>query len=432
MSTLTDELSGSSPERARSQPDSVFALALAFVLGLAALLALPQVRDEPVIALTIAATAAGLALWLAALWLRQRRDGRPLQVSIVAVKAHYVQACAQTAVYLYWGWYWRPVYEHAPLILAQVLLVYCLDMLASLTRRRSWTLGFGPFPIILSTNLFLLFKPDWFYLQFAMLALGVFAKEFIRWNRDGRNTHIFNPSAIGLFVFSIGLLATGTTELTWAQEIATTLNRPPHIYLYIFLLGLIVQALFSVTLVTLWAALALVCLNLAYTQVTGVYFFFDSNIPIAVFLGLHLLVTDPATSPHTNFGKVLFGTGYGLAVFVVYGLLEAWGLPRFYDKLLCVPVLNLLVPVFDTATRQLNKRSAWARKASDWKPNAYGRLACRVRRLCWQPALLAKAIPATTSLSGIQACSGRPAQCMSKPLAATHRRLCRRFGGGLL
>jgi len=362
VSTSTGVLSGSPPEQSRVRPESVFALALAFVLGLAALLALPQVRGEIVIAVTIATTVSGLALWLAALWLRQRHDGRALRISFVAVKAHYVQACCQCALYVYWGWFWRPVYEHVPLIVAQLLLVYSMDMLVCLTRRRSWTLGFGPFPIILSTNLFLLFKPDWFYLQFAMVALGVLGKEFFRWNREGRSIHVFNPSALGLFVFSIGLLATGTTDLTWGEEIATTLNRPPHIYLYIFLLGLIVQALFSVTLVTLWAALALICLNLLYTQVTGVYYFFDSNIPIAVFLGLHLLVTDPATSPTTNVGKVLFGAGYGIAVFGAYGLLELWGLPRFYDKLLCVPLLNLLVPVFDGITRQVNKKIVWAQK----------------------------------------------------------------------
>ena len=338
----------------------VYRLALVFVAALAALPALPQLAGETIIVTTIATTAAGLALWLAALWLRERRDGQALKVSIVAVKSHYVQACCQGALYLYWGWFWQPVYDHMPLILGQVLLVYCLDMLVSLTRRRKWTLGFGPFPIILSTNLFLLFKPDWFYLQFAMLALGVLGKEFLRWNRDGKNTHIFNPSAFPLFVFSIGLLATGTTDLTWAEAIATELNRPPHIYLYIFVLGLIVQALFSVTLVTLWAALALIGLNTVYTQVTGVYYFFDSNIPIAVFLGLHLLVTDPATSPSTNVGKVMFGAGYGIAVFLLYGLLESWGLPRFYDKLLCVPLLNLMVPLFDGITRRMSGRLPWA------------------------------------------------------------------------
>src|SRR6185369_2062153 len=104
-------------------------------------------------------------------------------------------------------------------------------------------------------------------------------------------------------------------------------GRPPHIYLEIFAVGLVVQALFSVTLVTLSAAAALFILSLAYTGATGLYYFVDSNIPIAVFLGLHLLVTDPATSPRRNFGKLLFGAMYGALVWALYSGLDWMGAP---------------------------------------------------------------------------------------------------------
>ncbi len=56
----------------------------------------------------------------------------------------------------------------------------------------------GPFPVIFSINLFLWFKPDWFYFQFLMVALGFAAKELIRWDKDGRRAHIFNPSSFPL------------------------------------------------------------------------------------------------------------------------------------------------------------------------------------------------------------------------------------------
>ena len=45
--------------------------------------------------------------------------------------------------------------------------------------------------------------------------------------------------------------------------------------------------------------------------VTGVPYFVDSEIPSAVFLGLHLLVTDPSTSPRTPLGRAIFGVLYG-------------------------------------------------------------------------------------------------------------------------
>jgi hypothetical protein len=78
-----------------------------------------------------------------------------------------------------------------------------------------------------------------------------------------------------------------------------------------------------------------------------------------VFLGLHLLVTDPSTSPRTPPGKLLFGVLYGLGVFVLYALLGALGVPTFYDKLLCVPLLNLSVRWIDGLVRE-TRWTTWA------------------------------------------------------------------------
>src|SRR4029077_2696866 len=114
------------------------------------------------------------------------------------------------------------------------------------SRRSEYTLGFAPFPVILSTNLFLWFKPDWFYLQFLMVAVGFAAKDLIRWEKDGRRVHIFNPSSFTLALFSVVLIATGSTHLTWGQEIATTQLNPPHMYLLIFLVTIPAQLLFGV------------------------------------------------------------------------------------------------------------------------------------------------------------------------------------------
>jgi Sel1 repeat len=317
---------------------------------------LPEVSEYPRLEWSILGTAGALLIFL--LFVRQlvARAGRILRYEFVPKPVHYVQLTMHTCIYAYWGWYWREVYHHLPLILCQIVFAYALDMLVCWSRRDKWILGFGPFPIVLSTNLFLWFKHDWFFLQFLMLATGVLCKEFITWQRDGRRAHIFNPSAIALFIFSIGLIVTHSTQISWGEEIAVSFDRPPHIYLEIFLLGLVVQALFSVTLVTLSAAAALYAMNLVFTHHTGLYYFIDTNIPAAVFLGLHLLVTDPATSPRKNFGKIIFGAGYGAAVFGLYWLLGWMGAPTFYDKLLCVPVLNLTVRALDRASVALDSR----------------------------------------------------------------------------
>jgi Na+-translocating ferredoxin:NAD+ oxidoreductase RnfD subunit len=269
---------------------------------------------------------------------------------------HYVQSICQFCVYAYWGWFWPPVYDFVPLLLGQLLFAYSFDMLLAWSRKQDYAMGFGPFPIVFSTNLFLWFKDDWFALQFALIALGFIGKAFVRWERDGRLVHIFNPSAFTLAIFSVVLLATGTTHLTWGQEIATTFSLGPWIYTVLFVIGLVVMYFFAITPVTASAAITLFAASAIYVRVTGVPYFVDSEIPSAVFLGLHLLVTDPSTSPRTPLGRAVFGVMYGLGVFVLYALLGAFGMPTFYDKLLCVPLLNLAVPAIDRAVRRLGER----------------------------------------------------------------------------
>ena len=211
-------------------------LPLAFALGLAGLAFLAPVRQNPKVLWAFLGAAAVLCAWNAGCCAGPRR-GRTLTLEVVLKKQHYLQACAQGSVLLYWGWYWPPVYAFAPFILAQLVFAYAFDMLLGWSRRDTYTLGFGPFPVIFSINLFLWFKPDWFYLQFAMVALGLAAKELIRWNRDGRRAHIFNPSSFPLAVFSLVLLRTGKSDITWGQNIATTQFYPPHMYLYCFSLA---------------------------------------------------------------------------------------------------------------------------------------------------------------------------------------------------
>src|SRR4029077_8593488 len=96
-----------------------------------------------------------------------KRQGMALpHIEIVLKKQHYLQACVQGSLLVYWGWYWPPVYAFAPFILAQLVFAYAFDMLFCWSRREVYSLGFAPFPIVVSINLFLWFKPDWFYLQF--------------------------------------------------------------------------------------------------------------------------------------------------------------------------------------------------------------------------------------------------------------------------
>ena len=202
----------------------MFGAPLALTLGLGLLSFVPRVHDNPVLTRSFWGAAMVLLVWQAGLFLRSHGVSRGRSLRMDLRPQHYLQAAVQLAVFAYWGWYWRPVYDMVWLLVAQLTFAYAFDMLLAWSRRGIYVLGFGPFPIILSTNLFLWFRDDWFYLQFLMIAVGFMGKEFVRWHREGRLTHIFNPSAFSLGLFSLVLIATDTTHLTWGQEIATTLS----------------------------------------------------------------------------------------------------------------------------------------------------------------------------------------------------------------
>lgn len=366
-----------SPTAARA-PGWFLALPLLLAGCVLAGLLLPRVQHNARLFAAFAGVGSGLVVWQVLLWWRAKRRGEPLRIEASApVRQHYIQACVQTCLYLYWGYWWqqdgiRPIYAQTPLILAQFAYLYAFDALFSWTRGRPWRLGSGPTPIVMSTNLFIWFRDDWFVWQFAMVTAGLLGKEFVKWTKDGRRTHVFNPSGFGLACAATTLIATGATDLTWAKPLATTIEVP-GIFVFLFVLGLVVQHFFAVTLMTFAAALVMVACNLLYTQWTGVYLFASTNLPAAAFLGLHLLMTDPSTSPRTHVGRTLFGAGYGLGYVIAFEVLGRLGAPELYAKLYPVPILNCCVQALDRLARgrlfgRLNARweTALAPRVTNW------------------------------------------------------------------
>ena len=353
---------------ARLSARSAFFLNASFVVGLLVLSQLSVLEQRPVVRASIVGAAVVLLAWSALLFGILRRE-QTVAFEVALRPQHYLQACLQGSLILYWSFYWREVSHAAPLILAQLLFAYGFDSLLSWTHRRTFALGFGPFPIIFSLTLFLWFKDPWFHWQFVMVAIGLGAKEFLRWKHDGRNTHIFNPSSFALAVVSVALLLFDATDMTWGFLVAQTEFYPPHMYLAIFLIALPGQYLFGVAPMTIAAVTTTFGFSAIYYAATGSYYFVDSHVPIAVFLGMHLLFTDPATSPRTLLGRIFYGVLYGLTTVFLYDLLLSINTPGFYDKLLQVPLLNLSVRLLDRLARSPRLMaidpSAWGRK---WAP----------------------------------------------------------------
>ena len=101
------------------------ALPLAFVLGLAALCLLPSIRPQVNLIRSLLGACGALAIWIATLAVRSR--ARMFEIDVRLRSQHYLQASAQAVVLLYWGWYWRPVYEAVPLLAAQLIVTGIRD-----------------------------------------------------------------------------------------------------------------------------------------------------------------------------------------------------------------------------------------------------------------------------------------------------------------
>src|SRR5262245_37297187 len=130
------------------------------------------VHQSPRLLWSFLGTGAVLLAWNGVLLVSALRQHRRFMLEIMLRRQHWVQACAHTSILLYWGWYWRTVYESAFLIIAQILFAYAFDLLLTWSRRDTATLGFGPFPIVFSTNLFLWVSQDWFYFDLVVMALA--------------------------------------------------------------------------------------------------------------------------------------------------------------------------------------------------------------------------------------------------------------------
>ena len=326
------------------------AIILPCVLAIAVAAFAAFTRSNATLVRTFLGASIMLLVWSAVLFGSARRSARILALELAPRKQHWMQACAQGSVLLYWGWYVPLVYTFLPFVGVQLLFAYAVDSLLSWSRRDRYSLGFGPFPVVLSTNLFLWFRLDWFHWQLAMIAVGFLAKELIRWKRDGRLAHIFNPSSFPLAVASVALLLTAKSDITYGAFIANTQSDAPNIYLLIFLVSLPGQILFGVARMTLAAVVTMYAISLVYFAATGTYLFIDSHIPLPVFLGMHLLFTDPSTSPRSELGRIGFGVLYAGLTTVLYVALTAMGAPTFYDKLLPVPLMNLMVRRIDAWT----------------------------------------------------------------------------------
>lgn len=254
---------------------------------------------------------------------------------------HWLPATLQTILFTYWGLWWPGLTAWLPFLAAQLAFAYALDAVMQWRKWRAVRFGFGPLPIVLSTNLFLQFPADQFHWQLLAIAIALLSRDLIQ--RDGR--HVLNPSAFGVAVV-------GVLELTYVTgwtpaDVALRFWLPPNMTEVVLMLALVVQLRLRPVLCSVGGALGL----LLFHRLSGYPVWTPAWGPIT--LALALLITDPATSPQTSPGRLLYGLFIGFLMGAMDVTFDTAGLNDYYGKLLPIPIANALVPWFDAAGRRM-------------------------------------------------------------------------------
>ena len=271
-----------------------------------------------------------------------------LPVEVRFRPVHLVQLCVHLSIFAYWSLYFAPTREQMIVVAALVPFAFLVDAVVSFARYGSWIASLGPIPVITSANLFVWYRPSGLWASFLTVFVGVSAKHLLQ--RHGR--HIFNPSAIGVCVLAIPSLF--FPDQFGEYDIGHPLNLGPNASEFILLVSMISLFKAPVVLVSIGAALMSLLMGVLQTP-----FFAHPYAPSVwwapILLGITLLVTDPATTPRTQMGRLLFGAAY-MALFALLGtLMNLTELNNFWAKILPVPILNVFSDDFDRFVKRFPK-----------------------------------------------------------------------------
>ena len=269
------------------------------VVPVAAPIVAALVWDVHLLQAAIAALVLALFGSLAMLW----RRGLPLAPPRIEVRVtHLLPAALQCTIFLYWSLYWRDLGPRVfPLIAMELVAALVFDALLELWTARRFVLSSGALPIVLSTNLFVVFEPGAIALALAAIALALVSR---RWVRAG-DRHVFNPSVFGLTI--VGIASLILPQIGYGDT-AYEFSLSPNATELVLVLATIVQLRLPLVLVSFGAFFGL----LASSALLGGVAFEPTWAPIA--LVLTLLVTDPATIPRRPATRLLFGLLAGLSM----------------------------------------------------------------------------------------------------------------------
>lgn len=267
------------------------------------------------------------------------------------VPTHLLPALIQLTIYGYWSLHWSGLGDEFRFVLAELPFAFALDAAISLLARRGYRLGVGPVPIVLSTNLLILYPFQAWHLAVLAITVAIASRSFL----VVRGRHLFNPSALGLATTSVIMLVVPSQGIT---DRAHELMYAPLMTELMVVLAIVAQLRVPVVLATLSAALAM---TFVLPAVFGSGPWWGP-----ILLVLLLLMTDPKTLPQRPIARVLVGLIVGVVLNALMALLRDLQLPDFHGKALAVVFGNTLTGPLDRLALRLE--AAWPKVAAALAP----------------------------------------------------------------
>jgi|SRR5579862_7744680 len=277
-------------------------------------------------------------------------------------RAVLVQALVQASVYCYWCIGDPMAREHLPFLFFQLCFAPIFYCLSCLLFGKACRPGFWLLAVVFSINFFIWFRPQFFWGQLALVMTAIWGKMFLTWERDGIRRHIFNPSGLVLSAGAVAIMVFSLGHDVLGNELVTSFFLLPRFGLFLFAVGCVTQWLPGAYPLPLGAVAFLIAASVLSETLAGRPLMVLTSHS-SIFLGITLLITDPATTPRSPQARLAFGAAYGLSIAVAFAILAFFRQPSFYDKVLFVPVLNALAPWFERHFGEPVEDRGWSKSS---------------------------------------------------------------------
>jgi hypothetical protein len=290
-----------------------------------------------------------IPIWM---YLNWQEHVMPLFNSIVFVRAVFFQFLAQLGIYLYWGMYNPVVIERIPLIVHQIAFGYLFQFSLSMFYERKYTISFSTSAAIMSANLFIWFAPKVYFFHYIIIVATLFGKMFLTRIVNGVERHIFNPSGLVSFLLAVGISVYSFNEefnffeYIYGPQMGAFWLWLPHFDIVVLIASCITLWTPNLYLIPMSCFSFLLGVNFLTRAYAG-KFLFDALGKGSVFLGVTFLITDPATSPRSKIGQILYGITYAISLSFAVTLLIGFKWNLYYKKVFFICILNLLTPFYD-------------------------------------------------------------------------------------